>query len=298
MANFQPLLAGFFQRAGRDAVAVFIRLWLIPFTEARNQIAGNARHQPGHADEPVGGHRQFALFGARKPLHVHPESSHRLTIRGCGQFHHPQPEHGSCDEIAQQCAIHFIPTFEAAQVGPIRGAFYEPRVVITHRALKIRIFILDGAQEGRQTPPFSFRQGFQQVEQEAARCQRLVGPFAFAYQAGNQAQLVEALTRLPGFGQPGQRLQARHFQEGFNLLWLGGCPAHNPGGFQKFLNHSGRHLHFGRFKTQPQRRQAGGGVVKNAVRSGNGLGIFFQCGQTPGGLYGFPRGFFATSVIN
>ena len=60
----------------------------------------------------------------------------------------------SLDEIFDQCTIHLIPVCKSAQILSIGFAFDEPRVIVTCGALIIWEFFLDGADEGRDAPPF------------------------------------------------------------------------------------------------------------------------------------------------
>jgi hypothetical protein len=57
------------------------------------------------------------------------------------------------NEIFDEYPVHLVPGVEAAQVLSVCFAFDEPGVVIACRALEIRIFLFDVADEGVETPP-------------------------------------------------------------------------------------------------------------------------------------------------
>ena len=73
-------------------------------------------------------------------------------------------EESACDEILNESAVNLVPIFEATQVFITRFALYEPRIIIAGGALEIRVFGFDIIDKSGQTPPFSFRDGIQQVE--------------------------------------------------------------------------------------------------------------------------------------
>ena len=117
------------------------------------------------------------------------------------------------NHILDERTINCIPIGESAHELTIGCAFDEPRIIITSGALIVWIFFFDGFDKGWDAPPLALRNIVDEVHQKLACDLRLVLPFSFTDDAGDQSQFIEGRGGEPSFVKYGQCISAGGFKE-------------------------------------------------------------------------------------